>query len=38
MKCNLGAKSGNANDYGKTYGTVYQWGRKDPFPIGEFRL
>ncbi|WP_303424451.1 DUF4906 domain-containing protein [uncultured Muribaculum sp.] len=35
MKCNLGAKSGNANDYGlKTYGTVYQWGRKDPFPIG----
>ena len=36
MKCNLGAKSANPNDYGRlTYGCVYQWGRKDPFPIGD---
>ncbi len=36
MKCNLGAKSADPNAYGRlTYGCVYQWGRKDPFPIGD---
>ena len=35
MKCNLGAKSAAPDSYGlSTYGTVYQWGRKDPFPLG----
>ncbi len=35
MKCNLGARSADPNAYGRlTYGCVYQWGRKDPFPIG----
>ncbi len=35
MKCNLGAKSAQKNATGlSTYGTVYQWGRKDPFPLG----
>ncbi len=35
MKCNLGAKSAQKDAYGlNTYGTVYQWGRKDPFPLG----
>ncbi|MCD8291080.1 MAG: DUF4906 domain-containing protein [Prevotella sp.] len=37
MKCNLGAlanepASTSWDDYTKTYGTLYEWGRKDPFP------
>ncbi len=33
MQCNLGAHT--ATGTGKNgYGAVYQWGRKDPFPIG----
>ena len=33
MQCNLGAHS--ATKTGRMgYGAVYQWGRKDPFPIG----
>ena len=39
MKCNLGARSAAQNSYGlNTYGTVYQWGRKDPFPLGRLDL
>ncbi len=39
MKCNLGAKSADPNAYGlSTYGMVYQWGRKDPFPLGNLDL
>ncbi len=33
MQCNLGAHSATATGR-NGYGTVYQWGRKDPFPIG----
>ncbi len=37
MNCNLGALADKPastawSDYSKTYGTLYQWGRKDPFP------
>lgn len=37
MRCNLGALANEPastawSDYTKTYGTLYQWGRKDPFP------
>ncbi len=37
MNCNIGAlndepASTDWKDYTKTYGTLYQWGRKDPFP------
>jgi len=35
MPCNLGAlanEPGENNDFLRTYGTLYQWGRKDPFP------
>ena len=39
MKCNLGAKSAQKDAYGlSTYGMVYQWGRKDPFPLGNLDL
>ncbi|MFG6387313.1 MAG: DUF4906 domain-containing protein, partial [Muribaculaceae bacterium] len=33
MSCNLGAKKASGTGL-PTYGAVYQWGRKDPFPIG----
>ncbi|MDE6503462.1 MAG: hypothetical protein K2K78_03230, partial [Muribaculaceae bacterium] len=33
MQCNLGAHSATATGR-NGYGAVYQWGRKDPFPIG----
>ena len=33
MQCNLGAHSATGTGK-KGYGAVYQWGRKDPFPIG----
>lgn len=37
MPCNLGAldftpKTNNAADIARTFGMLYQWGRKDPFP------
>ncbi len=33
MNCNLGALSTDVgSDFTQTYGTLYQWGRKDPFP------
>lgn len=36
MACNLGALADEPGDNPqKTYGLWYQWGRKDPFPIGK---
>ncbi len=37
MSCNIGALADDHtttswSDYSRTYGTLYQWGRKDPFP------
>jgi uncharacterized protein (TIGR02145 family) len=32
MNRNLGATAYNLSDAPKTYGLLYQWGRKDPFP------
>ncbi len=33
MRCNLGALANTpGSDYTQTYGMLYQWGRKDPFP------
>ena len=33
MSCNIGAHSASATG-ASSYGAVFQWGRKDPFPIG----